>query len=121
MDPDPDPSIIKINNKKNLDFYCFVIFFWLFIFETPHQNVMDPQHWKKHTKERKKTYRAPEKEEQKSAGARVLHSILNKVHNGGAFELGKAPKAEVACRLEKVICYENTLRSIPTYARGLCK
>jgi hypothetical protein len=49
------------------------------------------------------TYRAPEKEEKKSAGARVLHSILNKVHNGVAFELGKAPKAEVACRLKCVI------------------
>ncbi len=33
-DPDPDPSIIKqIQSKKNLDFYCFVTSFWLFIFE----------------------------------------------------------------------------------------
>jgi hypothetical protein len=27
MDPDPDPSIIKQNSKKNLDFYCFVTSF----------------------------------------------------------------------------------------------
>ncbi len=30
MDPDPDPSSISKNSKKNLDFYCFVISFWLF-------------------------------------------------------------------------------------------
>jgi hypothetical protein len=36
MDPDPDPSISKQaskNSKKNLDPYCFVTFFGLFIFE----------------------------------------------------------------------------------------
>ncbi len=33
MDPDPDPSIIKKNSKKNLDSYCLVTSFWLFIFE----------------------------------------------------------------------------------------
>jgi hypothetical protein len=27
LDPDPDPSIIKQNSKKNLDFYCFVTSF----------------------------------------------------------------------------------------------
>jgi hypothetical protein len=71
---------------------------------------MAPQHGKKtHHGEKNgylsnlKTYRAPEKKEKKSAGARVLHSILNKVHNGVAFELGEAPKAEVACRWEYVI------------------
>jgi hypothetical protein len=32
-DPAPDPSIIKQNSKKNLDFYCFVTSLWLFIFE----------------------------------------------------------------------------------------
>jgi hypothetical protein len=32
MDPDPDPSIIKKNSKKNLDSYCFVTSFGLFIF-----------------------------------------------------------------------------------------
>ncbi len=32
MDPDPDPSIIKQNSKKNLDFYCFVTSFLLLIF-----------------------------------------------------------------------------------------
>ncbi len=31
-DPDPDPSISK-NSKKNLDSYCFVTSFGLFIFE----------------------------------------------------------------------------------------
>jgi hypothetical protein len=31
--PDPDPSINKQKMKKNLDFYCFVTSFWLFIFE----------------------------------------------------------------------------------------
>jgi hypothetical protein len=35
--PDPDPSIILLsaskNSKKNLDFYCFVTSFGLFIFE----------------------------------------------------------------------------------------
>jgi hypothetical protein len=32
---DPDPSIIKYGTycDKNLDFYCFVTSFWLFIFE----------------------------------------------------------------------------------------
>ncbi len=29
-DTDPDPSIIKQNSKKNLDFYCFVTSLWLF-------------------------------------------------------------------------------------------
>ncbi len=33
LDPEPDPSIIKQNSKKNLDFYCFVASFWLFTFE----------------------------------------------------------------------------------------
>jgi len=37
MDPDPDPSIIFLssskNSKKNLDSYCFVTSFGLFIFE----------------------------------------------------------------------------------------
>ncbi len=34
MDPDPDPSISKQkNSKKNLDSYCFVTSFGLFIFE----------------------------------------------------------------------------------------
>jgi hypothetical protein len=32
MDPDPDPSIIKQNSKKNLDSYCFVTFL-LFILQ----------------------------------------------------------------------------------------
>ncbi len=32
-DPEPDPSIIKKNSKKNLDSYCFVISLWLFIFD----------------------------------------------------------------------------------------
>ncbi len=27
---DPDPSIIKQNGKKTLDFYCFVTYLWLF-------------------------------------------------------------------------------------------
>ncbi len=27
MNPDPDPSIISKNSKKNLDFYCFVTSF----------------------------------------------------------------------------------------------
>jgi hypothetical protein len=27
MDPDPSPSFIKQNSKKNLDFYCFVTSF----------------------------------------------------------------------------------------------
>jgi hypothetical protein len=31
--PDPDPSIIRQNSKKNLDFYCFVTFFILFTFQ----------------------------------------------------------------------------------------
>jgi hypothetical protein len=31
--PDPDPSIIKQNSKKNFDSYCFVTSFGLFIFE----------------------------------------------------------------------------------------
>jgi hypothetical protein len=31
--PASDPSIIKQNSKKNLDFYCFVTSLWLFIFE----------------------------------------------------------------------------------------
>jgi hypothetical protein len=30
---DPDPSIIKQNSEKNLDSYCFVTSFGLFIFE----------------------------------------------------------------------------------------
>jgi hypothetical protein len=30
---DPDPSVISINSKKNLDSYCFVTSFGLFIFE----------------------------------------------------------------------------------------
>jgi hypothetical protein len=29
-DMDPDPSIIKENSKKNLDFYCFVTSLILF-------------------------------------------------------------------------------------------
>jgi hypothetical protein len=33
VDPDPDPSIIKQNSKKNLDSYCFMTSFCLFIFE----------------------------------------------------------------------------------------
>jgi hypothetical protein len=37
MDPDPDPSIILLssskNSKTNLDSYCFVTSFGLFIFE----------------------------------------------------------------------------------------
>ncbi len=37
VDPDPDPSIILLssskNSKKNLDSYCFVTTFGLFIFE----------------------------------------------------------------------------------------
>ncbi len=37
MDPDPDPdldpSITCKKSKKNLDSYCFVTSFWLFIFE----------------------------------------------------------------------------------------
>jgi hypothetical protein len=32
-DPDPDPSITSKNSKKNLDSYCFVTSFGLFIFE----------------------------------------------------------------------------------------
>jgi hypothetical protein len=32
-DPDPDLSVIKQKNKKNLDLYCFYTFFSLFIFE----------------------------------------------------------------------------------------
>ncbi len=32
-DPAPDPSITKQNNKKNLDFDCFVTSFWHFTFE----------------------------------------------------------------------------------------
>ncbi len=32
MDPDPDPSIIIKNNKKNLDSYSYVTSFSLFIF-----------------------------------------------------------------------------------------
>jgi hypothetical protein len=31
--PAPDPSITKQKNKKNLDSYCFVTSFGLFIFE----------------------------------------------------------------------------------------
>jgi hypothetical protein len=30
---DPDPSIIKQNSRKNLDYHCFVTFLGLFIFE----------------------------------------------------------------------------------------
>ncbi len=33
MDPDPNSSIIKQNSKKNLDSYCFLTSFALFIFE----------------------------------------------------------------------------------------
>jgi hypothetical protein len=33
MDPAPDPSIIKQKSKKNLDSYCFVTPFLLFVFE----------------------------------------------------------------------------------------
>ncbi len=39
MDPDPtptldpDPSLIKQKSRKNLDFYCFLTSFLLFIFE----------------------------------------------------------------------------------------
>jgi hypothetical protein len=33
MDPEPDPSIIKQNSKKNPGFYCFVTSFWVFTFE----------------------------------------------------------------------------------------
>ncbi len=33
MDPDPDPFITKQKCEKNLDSYCFVTSFWLFIFE----------------------------------------------------------------------------------------
>jgi hypothetical protein len=35
MDPDPDPIILSAskNSKKNLDSYCFVTSFGLFIFE----------------------------------------------------------------------------------------
>jgi hypothetical protein len=32
-DPDPDPSIIKHNSKKNIHSYCFVTSSWLVIFE----------------------------------------------------------------------------------------
>jgi hypothetical protein len=32
-DLDPDPSIVKQNIKKNIDFYCFVTSLLLFIFE----------------------------------------------------------------------------------------
>ncbi len=32
-DPDLDRSITKQKSKKNLDSYCFVTCFWLFIFE----------------------------------------------------------------------------------------
>jgi hypothetical protein len=31
MDPDTDPSIGKQNSKENLDFYCFVTSFGLYI------------------------------------------------------------------------------------------
>ncbi len=33
MDPDPDPSVTKQKSKKNLDSFCFVTSFRLFIFE----------------------------------------------------------------------------------------
>jgi hypothetical protein len=33
IDPDPDPSIIKQNSKKNFDPHCLVTSFGLFIFE----------------------------------------------------------------------------------------
>jgi hypothetical protein len=33
LDPAPDPSIIKQNSKKNLDFDCFVTSFWHFTFK----------------------------------------------------------------------------------------
>jgi hypothetical protein len=33
MDPDLDPSITKQKSKKNVDSYCFVTSFGLFIFE----------------------------------------------------------------------------------------
>jgi hypothetical protein len=33
MDPDLDPSIAKQKSKKNVDSYCFVTSFGLFIFE----------------------------------------------------------------------------------------
>ncbi len=39
LDPTPTPGPVRIllslvkNSKKNLDFYCFVTSFWLFIFE----------------------------------------------------------------------------------------
>jgi hypothetical protein len=33
VDPDSDPCITKLNNKKNLNSYCFVTSFGLFIFE----------------------------------------------------------------------------------------
>jgi len=76
LGPDPDPSVRGMDpgllspskkGKKNLDSYCFVTYFLLFIFENdvhvppdplvkrhgsadpdpdpdPPQNVMDPQH-----------------------------------------------------------------------------
>jgi hypothetical protein len=33
IDPDPDPSVIKQNSKKNLDSYCLATSFGLFILE----------------------------------------------------------------------------------------
>jgi hypothetical protein len=46
-DPNPDPFVGGMNpdpGKKNLDFYCFVTSFWLFIFENnvhvPSKNTM---------------------------------------------------------------------------------
>ena len=42
------------------------------------------------------SHRSPVEEEEVSAWAGVLHSILYEVHNGIALELGEATKAEVA-------------------------
>jgi hypothetical protein len=39
IDPDPDPSISKQKSKENLDSYCFVTSFGLFIFENE-ENVL---------------------------------------------------------------------------------
>jgi hypothetical protein len=48
LDPDPDPSIILLSlskyNQKNLDFYCFVTSFWLFIFEKLCKSIFKKQY-----------------------------------------------------------------------------
>ena len=63
-------------------------------------DVLEARHRVEQLHAHRPVRRPPVQEEQVAAAARVLHGVLNKVHDGVAAELVHAAETEVACRAE---------------------